>query len=75
MFQQLRADNQTMTDLLACAPNGRVSVVVDGHADIANAFIASGNYFQMLGVSASLGRTLTPDDDRADAPPVAIVSS
>jgi hypothetical protein len=30
MFQQLRTDNKTMTDLFACAPFGRLNVVVDG---------------------------------------------
>ena len=43
MFQQFRADNRTLTDLFACAPLDRVNVVVDGQAEIARAFIASGN--------------------------------
>ncbi len=34
----------------------------------------SGNYFTMLGVRAFGGRMLTPDDDRASAPPVAVIS-
>src|SRR5688572_29601571 len=57
MYRQFVADNRTMTDLVACAPYGRVNVVVDGQAELANAFTASGNYFQMLGVSARMGRT------------------
>ena len=75
MYQQFLADNQTMTDLIACAPIGRASVVVDGHAEIATAFVASGNYFQALGVRARLGRTILPDDDEPTAPPVAVISS
>lgn len=75
MFQQLRAANQTMTDLAAGAPMGSVNVVVDGRAEIATAFIASGNYHQMLGVRTVAGRTMLPDDDRADAPPVAVIST
>ena len=75
MFQQFVADNRTMTDLFACAPQGRMNVVVDGQADIASAFLASGNYFQVLGVSARLGRTIVPDDDTPSAPPVAVISS
>jgi predicted permease len=75
MYQQFLADNRTMTDLIACAPYGRVNVVVDGHAEIASAFISSGNYFQMLGVGARLGRTILPDDDKPTAPPVAVISS
>ena len=66
MFQQFVADNQTMTDLFACAPFGRVNVVVDGQAEIATAFISTGNYYQVLGVSARLGRTIVPGRRPAD---------
>jgi predicted permease len=75
MFQQFVADNQTMTDLFACAPFGRVSVVVDGQAEIATAFISSGNYYQILGVTTRAGRTILPEDDRPTAAPVAVISS
>jgi predicted permease len=36
--------------------------------------IVTGNYFRMLGVSATRGRTLLPDDDRADAERVVVIS-
>src|SRR5262245_1500348 len=75
MFQQFVADNRTMSDLFACAPYGRVNAVVDGQAEIATALISTGNYYQMLGVRARLGRTILPDDDRPSAPPVAMISS
>jgi predicted permease len=75
MYQQFRADNKTLTDLFACAPAGRVNVVVDGQAEIASAFIATGNYYEVLGVTARLGRPIVPDDDRPDAPAVAVISS
>ena len=74
MYRQLLADNRTMEDMFACAPYGRANLVVDGHAEIATAFISTGNYYQMLGLRASPGRTLVPDDDRPDAPPVAVIS-
>jgi hypothetical protein len=74
MFQQFVAENRTLTDLAAFAPFGRINVVVDGQAEIATSFISSGNYYRMLGVTASLGRTIEPDDDRPTAPPVALVS-
>jgi predicted permease len=75
MYQQFLASNQTMSELLACAPYGRVNVVVDGQAEIATAFISTGNYYRMLGVQARVGRTILPEDDRPDAPPVAVISS
>jgi len=34
----------------------------------------SGNYFQMFGLSAFAGRAITPDDDKANAAPVAVLS-
>jgi predicted permease len=74
MFQQLVADNRTMLDMFACAPYGRVNVVVDGQADIASAFISTGNYYRVLGLRANPGRTILPEDDRPDAAPVAVIS-
>jgi predicted permease len=52
-----------------------VNVVVDGQAELAAAFVSSGNYYQVLGVRARLGRTILPEDDRPEAPPVAVISS
>ena len=75
MYQQFIADNRTMTELVAGAPFGRVSAVVDGQAEIATAFISSGNYYQVLGVGARLGRTIVADDDQPTATPVAMISS
>jgi predicted permease len=75
MYQQFVTDNRTMTDLFACAPYGRVNVVVDGQAELASAFISTGNYYGILGVTARIGRTILPDDDRPTAPPVAVISS
>jgi hypothetical protein len=49
MYQQLLKDNQTMIDLVAGAPLGSVNVVVDGQAEIASAYIASGNFHRLLG--------------------------
>jgi predicted permease len=74
MFQQFVADNRTLTDLFACAPFGRVNVVVDGQSEIASAFISSGNYYRVLGVTAARGRTIVPEDDQPTAPPVAVIS-
>jgi predicted permease len=75
MYRQFVTDNRTLIDLLACAPFGRTNVVMDGHAELASGFMASGNYFSVLGINARLGRTLVPDDDRPTAPPVAVISS
>ena len=75
MYQQFLTDNQTMSELFAFAPFGRVNAVVDGQAEIATSFISTGNYFQGLGINARIGRTILPDDDKPTAPPVAVISS
>ena len=75
MYQTFRASNQTMTDLAAFAPFGRVNVMVNGQADLASSFLASGNYFHLLRVDANPGRVLTEDDDKAGASPVAVISN
>jgi predicted permease len=36
--------------------------------------VVSGNYFQVLGIRAAIGRTLLPEDDRAGAPRAAVIS-
>ncbi|MBA3638942.1 MAG: ABC transporter permease [Acidobacteriota bacterium] len=44
-----------------------------GAAAVQGAFV-SGNYFQVLGTRAALGRLLTPDDDRPGAAPSVVLS-
>ena len=36
--------------------------------------LVSGNYFEVLGVKAAMGRTIAPSDDAPSAPPVAVIS-
>jgi predicted permease len=54
---------------------GLFAMRVEGHApvDIAGAFV-SGNYFDVLGTRAYLGRLLHPSDDRPDAPLAVAIS-
>jgi hypothetical protein len=37
IYRQFVEDNETMMDLVACAPAGRVNVIVDGQAELATA--------------------------------------
>ena len=74
VFQQLKKDNKTMTDLLAGAPMGSINLVVDGQAEIVSGYLATGNYHALLGAKSVLGRTLRPDDDQPSATPVAVLS-
>lgn len=50
-----------------------MSVATGGEARMLVGQLVSGNYFDMLGVSAALGRTFEPREDEAEAP-VAVLS-
>ena len=43
-------------------------------SQLAQARLVSGNYFDVLGVNAAIGRAIMPSDDSPSAPPVAVVS-
>ncbi len=73
-FERFRDHTTTLSHLFAFAPLGSVTVVADGHAEMASAQVVSGAYYEGLGVPAVLGRTLGPSDDRPDAEPAAVVS-
>lgn len=75
VFERLRAARSPLASVFAYAPYSRVSVVIEGVPETTvTAQYVSGNYYDGLGVRASLGRTLTPDDDREAAPLVAVIS-
>ena len=75
VYRQYVESNRTMEELFACAPYGRANIVADGRAEIATAFITTGNYYRMLGLTASPGRTIVPEDDQPNASPVAVISA
>ena len=75
MYRDLRA--QTADVFSGVAARGRWPVTVSwrGAAERGFVEIASGNYFDVLGVRASIGRTFTDAEDRAPgAHPVAVLS-
>ena len=74
MIEQLRAANTTLTGLAAGVPMGSLNVLVNGEAQMAIGYQATGNYFTVIGVSAALGRLFGEADDRPSASPVAVIS-
>src|SRR5829696_7060788 len=53
MVEELRTANTTLTGLAAGVPMGSLNVLVDGHAQLATGYQATGNYFAVIGVSAA----------------------
>ena len=75
MFERFRTHRSALSDVIAFAPFSQVNVLIDGTPETAgSAQYVSGNYYAGLGVGASLGRTLTQEDDRTSASPVAVIS-
>jgi predicted permease len=73
-YQQLKAANQTASELIAGTSLDSFNVGVNGTSEIASSFGVSGNYFKALGVSAIAGRTIEESDEQPGAPPVAVLS-
>jgi predicted permease len=72
-FAQMREQESGLSDLFAFG-NVNLNVNADGQADVASGQAVSGNYYAGLGVQALVGRTITDEDDRAGASPVAVIS-
>src|SRR5262245_15911054 len=73
VVEKLRQVNDTLTDLAAFAPVN-TDASIDNQPREVTAQVVSGNYFRTVGVTAIAGRTITPDDDRASAQPVVVIS-
>src|SRR5262245_17565471 len=71
MFEELRS-RQIFASTVAFTER-RAPAGVNGTMQWAQVVLASGDYHSALGVQAMLGRTLSPDDDRAQAS-VAVLS-
>jgi hypothetical protein len=64
MYRDLRDSNTVFSGLLAEYPF-EANVAARGETERAAGELVSGNYFEVLGVAPSVGRTLSPEDDRA----------
>jgi predicted permease len=53
---------------------GEVTVTEAGGSHYGNVHFVTGNFFEGLGLKPLLGRLLSPEEERAGAPPVAVIS-
>src|SRR5215813_12753556 len=72
-FARFREQPGVLSDVFAFGGVG-LNVSADGQADVASGQAVSGNYYAGLGVRAMIGRTITDEDDKASANPVAVLS-
>jgi predicted permease len=73
LFQEIQKQANVFTDAMAFAGPSQMDLSSDGAANTAEGELVSGSYFQTLGVSPVLGRTLVPDDEKPGAPAVAVL--
>jgi macrolide transport system ATP-binding/permease protein len=73
-FEMLARDNQVFAHTFAFSGAGRLNVQIRGQADLAAGQHVSGTFFTGLGLAPAAGRLIAPDDDRAGAPTVAVLS-
>ncbi len=73
VYQQLRAQNRVLGDLLLFHTTG-MNVTVGEDAHRVSVHEVSGNYYAVLGVQPQIGRGIEPRDDTPASPPVAMIS-
>jgi len=74
MYRDFRDGNQVFSGMFCRFPTG-ISLGYGDRTERVDAELVSGSYFPVLGVTAAIGRTLTPDDDRVPGGnPVAMLS-
>src|SRR5260370_28691545 len=74
MYRDFRDKNPVFSGLLARFP---ISFAMSWHDQTERVYgdLVSGNYFEVLGVHAAIGRTFTPEDDRTPGShPVVVLS-
>jgi predicted permease len=65
---------QGFSDIFAFSHTHEMTINASGVATLANGQMVSGNFFRSYGARILIGRPITPEDDRPDAPPVAVLT-
>jgi predicted permease len=74
MYKDFKDNNQVFTGMFCRFPIA-VSLGYGGKTDRVLSELVSGSYFPLLGVGATMGRTISPDDDRTPGGhPVVVLS-
>ncbi|MBL8231868.1 MAG: ABC transporter permease [Bryobacterales bacterium] len=73
IFQEMRRGSK-LREVFGFSPLGPVNLAVNGRALAGGAMVASGNFYQALGVTTILGRPFSSDDETIDGLPAAVIS-
>jgi predicted permease len=73
LYRDIRDNNQVFTGVLCRFPFD-VSVACRGTTEIAYGELVSGNYFELLGIPAAVGRVFTADEDVPGGHPLAVLN-
>ena len=65
MYRDIRDQNTVFDGVIARFP-APLTLLTNGQSERVSADLVTGNYFDVLGVRAQIGRTFTPDDDRTN---------
>ena len=79
LYRALQENSRSFDGLLASGRTEKLDLRLEGTPASAEpehprGRLVSGNYFSVLGVRATIGRTFTDEDDKEGAPPVAVLS-
>jgi macrolide transport system ATP-binding/permease protein len=74
VFDLLRDKSPVFSSVFAFSNASRLNLQIQGQADLASGQYVSDAFFSGLGVPPAAGRLIGPDDDRAGAAPVAVIS-
>jgi macrolide transport system ATP-binding/permease protein len=73
-FELLRKNDAVFSIVFGYQGAGDLTLTFQGQAELARTEYVSGDYFRGVGIPPAAGRLIGPDDDRAGAPGVAVVS-
>ena len=73
-YQDFAQHAPGFSDMFAFSCPTPLTISVGGEASLANVQMVSGDFFQGYGTRTLIGRPIAPEDDRRDAPPVAVLT-
>jgi len=73
-FELFHRNDSVFATVFGYQGAGDLNLTYRGHAEFAQTEYVSADYFRGLGIPPAAGRLIAPDDDRAGAPAVAVIS-